>query len=370
VEWIKQHPYLAGFGILAAVILFFVLRRSGGSGGTQVIQSGATGSGDQAAAMQLAANAQTEHDSAALQALAIQAQTQLQISQVVAGTQTNQTAAQLQAAQAGFSSQTEIANTAALAQMQSDAANYGAQTSIAQTQAGAQITLAQTQADQSTTIAGIQAQVANTQLTDALAAHKLDDVTSVQINSQNTQRDIQLAQDSLTQAVTLGAYKATTDAAQIQADLSISQDNNLTAITINNQNANRDKDIAKITADNAIQLAGISAGVQQAQLTATEDVWNHFLDTQSTEQLAAISAHAQEVGYQTSVEQSIVNLVSSGQINKGGEGGRNQVAVIAALTGQSAIGAQAEVQQQPWYTSFFNAIANVGAAAAKGAAIP
>ena len=366
MEWMKQHPYLTGVALIVAVILYFVLRSHGSSGGgggggtDPSLVAAQLHQGDVQAAMDL----QTRGYNASLEALALTTQRDVALAKMGADIAGSQTSAALALGTLQSNNQLSSTNESTYAALEAANIAAAAQQHLADTQAATAVTTATIDANKSTDIATIQAQVAAEGFANALATHKLDTVASVQINSQNTSRDIQLAHDSLTQSVTLGAYKATTDAAQISADLTIAQDNNLTAITINNTNANRDKDIAKITADNAISLAGISAGIEQAKITATEDVYNHFLDTQSADTLAAISAHAQEAGYQTSVEQSILNLIQSGQINKGGEGGRNQVAVIAALTGQPTIGVQAEQQTQPWYTSFFNAIANAGAAVA------
>jgi hypothetical protein len=365
VEWMKQHPYLTGVAVIVAVILYFVMRShgtsSGGGGGADPnVLAAQVHQGDVQAAM----DSQTRGYNASLEALALTTQRDVALAKMGADIAGSQTAAALQLGTLQSNNQLSSSNESTYAALEAANIAAAAQQHLADTQASTAVTTATIDANKSMDLETIQAQVKAEGFANALAMHKLDTVASVQINSQNTQRDVTLSHDALTQAVTLGAYKATTDAEQIQADLSISQDNNLTAITINNTNANRDKDIAKITADNAISLAGISAGIEQAKITATEDVYNHFLDTQSVDTLAAISAHAQEAGYQTSVEQSIINLISSGQINKGGEGGKNQVAVIAALTGQPTIGVAAEQTQPAWYTSFFNAIANVGAAVA------
>lgn len=358
VEWMKQHPLLTGTGIIALVVLFIVVRRAGSSaasagGPSDALQIATLQAQAGQSQLEAASNAHTADLNAALQAKTIDAQTAALLAKFSITAQQNQSATDLAKTQATISGATDLATIQGAYQLSAVNADAASAIEINRQNTSADVTKTQLTTSSADTIASIQAQVAKEGYANALAMDKINTVAAVTIASGQTQRDIQLSHDSLTQAITLGAYKATTDAAKIQADLIATQDTNATALGVTKITASRDIDIAKILSDNAITLAGISAGVEQAKITATEDVYNHFLDTQSADTLAAISAHAQEAGYTASVEQSIVDLVKSGQINKGGEGGRNQVAVIAALTGQPQIGSAAEAPQPSIWQSFF-----------------
>jgi len=121
------------------------------------------------------------------------------------------------------------------------------------------------------------------------------------------------------------------------------------AITINASNNSKDAALAKISADNAVQLAGISAGTQQATLTVTQEVYDRFLSEQQVAAELAAQAQHDAINAQFQVQQNVVNqtfqLVGSGKINKGGEGGANQVAVLTTLFGNPSAGVAAEQQQ-------------------------
>lgn len=392
MEWVKQHPYLAGLGALAAVILYFVLRSSGTastaggiSASDAALQSQQLQASLAESQIQAASNAQTTQYNAALEGIALQNQGQLQIAQTVAAGQTaqtsaaltaqqGQTAAGLQATLAQYSTTQESTDAATNAQLESILAQTNAASTTAQGQTAAGITIAQIQASQAESLAGTQQQVADTQLADELAQTKLTDAATLQSNSNQIKGQVQLAQINATTSITNTAATVGAQNALTAAQLAAQQNNNTTAITINGQNTTTNLALAKVASDNSIQLAGISAGVQQAQITSAQNLYDTLFADQTNLALQQEADAVSENVNNTNVQNNIIAAINAGTFNKGSQGGANQVAALTALTGNTAPGVAAEqgaaAASSTFWQSLFNAIGSLGKSTATVATAP
>ncbi len=331
MDWIREHPYLAGTLAVFVVVLFLVFRaRSSASTSQQVAV--ASGPSD------------------ALQAASLQAQVQQQGIQAAADVSSQQTGAALaahladvQASLAQTSAARDVGLQAILTQgstadytaaagLQAVEAQTGAAVNIADTQAGAGVQVAAIQGSTAVQLAGIQAPVYQAQIAAALAATENTNATSLGI---------------------AGIQGAVTISGQ-QTSLAASQDANATAAKINEQNVG-----------GAVQVAEIQAGTQNLAITTAGDVSSHLIASQQE------IASEQNTTYGNIWDQFFANL-SAGTFNKGGSGGANQVSVVGAFTGQPSVGAPAQAAQaasQNAWSSFWNGLFGAGAKVAT-AAIP
>ncbi|HYM35964.1 MAG TPA: hypothetical protein VET48_11240 [Steroidobacteraceae bacterium] len=351
MDWIKQHPYLTGTGLIVLVILYFVLRGRGttatSTGPSEALQAAGLSAELQQGQIVAAQNAQTNQLNAALQGKLIDQQT----AEFLASQSTASQNAQIDAALKAIGIET------------------GAGVSIAQLQTSADVAKTTAATGAATDIAGIQADVLKMQTQNALDAQKANDAASIAINSQNTKAAVTTAGYAATTQQRQDALAATAFADQLATALTASKDANATAVTINNQNAGRDVNLATISAGSAALNSNNNLTESLANTNALQSIYNTFLTTNGETQTAQAQDQLQAELAQIGVQQSISNLVASGQINKGGEGGKNQVAVIAALTGQPAIGAQAEAPQPGFWQSFFGAVGNIGKGITAGVGI-
>src|ERR1700674_2523912 len=183
MEFIKNHPYLTGFAVLSAVILFLVLRKSGTSStttsGVAPADPNVLAAQVQQSQLDAASTAHAQDINAQLQAVSLAAQLQQQ--------QTNATIhiadlnAQATIAAAGIQASSQDA--AARYAMEGAAAQFASQSQIAPIPAGGSLSIAQVQASRDTTVAGIQADVTKTQAQDALAAQKDINAATVATNA-------------------------------------------------------------------------------------------------------------------------------------------------------------------------------------------
>lgn len=271
MNFVREHPILTGSGIIAVIVLIFVLRRSGGSG-TQVISSGPSealqAAGLQANVaqqqMQTAANVQLSGLNAAVAAHELDAQTQLKIAE----------------------DQKQIALAQILTGGQVDLAKTDAATSIAQAQIKGQTDQTQAVVSGQVSVAGIQAGVQQHQFDVALQAQKDIDKTQLQTTALTT--------------------SAATDVATV--------------------NATAAQKIAETQGATATNLATIQGGVMTHGIDTQAAVYNNLITTQG-------SVATTQLNTQDTIDQQVFDLLRSGQINKGGEGGQNQVAVLDTLFG-------------------------------------
>lgn len=182
MNWIKEHPYLAGGLVLGLVILFFVFRRSGSSS-AQTVSSG---------------------PSEALQAAQLQSGTQIALAQMQATAQQNQTNAAVAATQiaanrdivvAQLKQQEDLQNIVTSGQVQEHTTDAALEAVKVQT--GAQVQLAQIQTQGQVDIAGMQAQTmqeeyqAATEQAKIIAEAQTQQeayITAVQLGQQDVQK--------------------------------------------------------------------------------------------------------------------------------------------------------------------------------------
>lgn len=324
MDWIKSHPLMTGGVVLLLVVLFLVFRKS--SGGTQVIN---TGQSDAA----INANLQATVALAGLQA------------------QYNSHASDLNAAIA--SKKLDTATTLQVASAQKDVALTGilsgADVSNRQTAAALLATQYSTDAvvqqqrinaDTSVKITGIQADVVNNQTAAQLAAQGIISKATVDV-------------------ATLGA---TSDQARTAAALAAIKDTNSTSYnSLVDTNASN-VSIAGTNAKTATDIATLQAQTDQLKTTVAGNVYTDFIDSQAKAALAYINGLNDQATQKNTI---VSNLVSSGTINKGGEGGKNQVGLLETWLGNFQ-GGVANANQTPdtvgttasGFTGIANAVGN------------
>lgn len=323
---IAKHPFITGAAIIGVGLLFLLLHSAGG-GSSAPAGGAAPGpnpnvqiAGIQAGtALQSQSNAITQQTNQNNYQLMAQAQ-QLQASL---------TATQLQN-QTQLSLGTQSLGNEAL-KINSDTAVQGA--AIAAQIEQLRLTTAASVAEQAnalTTQQNIAQIAANTQVT---------------LNSQNQQ----------TQQLQIGT-QAQTAIAQTQAAQAIAESANNAAVTINQQNN------ATVLGQAALQTQQVINGQNVAGTVATTisnnqtSVENNYITTSGTVAQAGITAQQQQ-------NNSIINLIQSGQLNKGGAGGANQVSVLGAITGYPQIGAPAQQTAQTGSLSTASIISSIATGA-------
>jgi hypothetical protein len=305
-EWIEEHPLLAGIGVLLFVVLLFVLLRRGG-GSAQVIQTGPSENLQAAqlnAAVQLAtlnyeANYRGSALAAAIAGKKIDAQTTLAVS----------------------GAQKDVALTGILADKATQI--HQQDTTLQATQYATQGIVQQQTiiSDAAIKQSGIQAEVINNQTRAALEAQGIISKATVDVAS-------------------IGAQ---TDQAKIAAALAAIHDTNDANVRLGIDTNATVSNVAKLGSQTAVDLATLDATTKQLAINQGATVANNFIDTQ-----AVVANHYIDTqGSLQSQKATIVsNLVSSGQINKGGEGGKNQAGLLETWLGNFQ-GGVANASQTP-----------------------
>lgn len=155
---------------------------------------------------------------------------------------------------------------------------------------------------------------------------------------------------------------------QTQQAIAITQSNNQLAAT-KDTNASQ---LSAIKDQNATQLAayGIQAGVVNNQTAALRDIAvttsNNSTLVQTTALNDATSVQAAQLANQSQIIHDTYSLESSGQLNKGGEGGVNQVSVWNSLLSPTSASAgdiaSAQVGVAQANTGIAGIISSIGAA--------
>lgn len=304
--WIKNHPLMTGGVVLLLVVLFLVFRGKSSSG-TQVIQTGPSDA------------AQTAGLQAQVQLAAINAGYASHISDLnaaVAGKQVDATTAlQLTSAQRDVALQGILS---------------GADSQNRQTQAALDASTRQDQAlvqsqqitsDAGVKITGIQADVINNQTAAQLAAQGI--ISGASVDMANIQ--------------------AGTDQARIAAALASSLDTNRTSLDATKDTNAAVVTVAGISGDTAKTIATLDAASKDLLTRTAGNVYTDQIDSQTKNIGDWISAQFQLGQNKDNVVQ---NLVLSGQLNKGGEGGKNQAGVIETWLGNFT-GGVANASQTP-----------------------
>ncbi len=300
-SWVTEHPLVTG-----AVVI------GGGLGLYLVLHRGASGTDSTSAA---GSSIAYRGPSDQVQAAAIQAGTQIQLAQAAVLSQNN-------TAQYALASQTVAT------QGQLDLAVIGQQS------------------DQN-------------KLLEQLAEAQLVSNTAITTQANAITGATNIAQiDAITQRQGISAQQ-TIGLAQIDASLAGLRDTNAAGVQV-----------AQIGAAGTLGLAQIQAGTDMAAISAKLQAYT--LQTQLQHDVIAgtveinqdqLSLLSQQLTQRQGLQQSVVSLLQSGQINKGGEGGANQVSVLGGLLGTPGIGTSAQQtaaldSAAEW--GFFNNIAKIG----------
>lgn len=321
MDWLKEHPYLAGVAVLAAVVLYFVLQKSGGSSGGIAV----TGPSDAILQAQISANTATEQAQTAQNAHTQDLEAALQ-QQILQGRSAVDLATTTGATQEQLA---QLAN-------QGTAQQIAGAVSIAGITTGGAIQQTQIQSSTAESLATTQADVQAAEIQAQLDAQLNDNSTAESINSTNNQTAIQQAQ--LQQVVSLTSLQdqlnaiLNTNATQ----LSSSTDSNKTALQINSQNVARDSDLATINADTSTTVASLNAGVQnnaiQANATVQEQTIAEQLQAIIEQVTGQLQAQSSQEAYQT---QTIAGVNS----NLGGLSQTNRAALFQTELGAPSTGA-------------------------------
>jgi hypothetical protein len=308
-EWAGQHKAVA---IGGAIVLFggfwLLMRPSAAQSAGAAVQYVQSGPSDAVQEAQIAASANVSATNAAAYSAAQQTQAQYATAVAQLTAQNYQTGIAGNVAE--YQAATSLTGTEAGVQGQVDLADYASQ--VAEAQTAGQVTIAQT-ADQ--TQADINQQNQQTQ--------------QLQISSQARSYQAQLEADQAEnlQNTTLQARLADTAASVVN-----DQTASTTAIQLAGINTAGTVSLANIGANRDISLANTAGAVQVAGegIAATA--------TNNAEEIAATQAIEEgQTAYHTGLADSVINLIQSGAINKGAEGGTNQASVLNGLiTGNAA----------------------------------
>jgi hypothetical protein len=371
LEWVKEHPYLTGTAIIGLIILYFVWRGSSTSNQPASYTSGPSDAqlAAQVASNQTAAAYQANQDSlnAALQAKSIDANAAVLIAQEQTKTVSAQGESQLQQVLAAAGAQVRMQEIGQQAETTRTNAETSAAVAAIMGQVTGQVDIARINAGAGVDIAGIQAGVSKEQIAAQLAAQKDINAATLEMGRIKSTTDIVLGEQDVRKvestnvtALGINAQNTNRDIAMHTIDLAIVQDTNQLMLRLgldtNDKQLQailggftRDVDIAKLEA--ATQQSWIEGNVNviNNQTAAERDIYQSWINTQGAVSLAQINLNQVN-------SQDLMQLIASGALNKGGEGGSNQVAALAALYHQPAIGVAAEqaaaTNMGPWNSPF------------------
>jgi hypothetical protein len=181
--WGEAHPVALGIGIFAvgAVIVYFMFSGGSSSGSTSSVsgqpsdayynaQAAIAASGNQLAAAQLGAQAQSNQLQASLTAQNQDIAGQVQLATIQGQTATTVAGLQANVANAQTAAQQDIADTASTLTAQVQQAGINAQVNLAQISANENVANTTTAANEATTLAGYNAQVSESSTQAQLAA--------------------------------------------------------------------------------------------------------------------------------------------------------------------------------------------------------
>lgn len=301
MEWIQEHPYLSGGLVLSLLVLYLLLRRSGG--GTSVVSTG---------------------PSEALQAANLQAQTQQAGISAAANAQTQT----LQAALAAKQIDAQVTQNAIDATTQQASIAAAMNLGIAKLSADAQLSAIDIGAQRDITVSGQQSDAAK-----YIASVTADAQTKIAEGAYA--RDISVAGIGAARDVSVAGIQSTTLQAQYAAALATQKDIDATSLGINRDNWS-----------GAAALASIQAGVDMHISDNNTGVANNYINTQGAVQLADLTfAHdiqSQSIGAQFQLQsQNQSSFWASVMGNDRWGNGNQQVAALSAIVGQPAIGVAA-----------------------------
>ena len=213
-------------------------------------------------------------------------------------------AASLQASQNAVNAQTAQNNF----QLMSDAQSQAASLQLAQLQAQASTTQQVNSIQGQQNLASLQATASTTQQTNSIQGQEVLAGIQATLDSQN-----------------ISSQQSMFDA-QLSANTASQQANDSLALNEATLAQNTALQVVQANAAQNVALANINASVATAPIQASVDIAN--LQAQLQGQVIANNA--------TSTQQAIA-LIQSGQLNKGGAGGANQVAILGTVLGAPGI---------------------------------
>jgi len=307
MNFVREHPLLTG-GLLIAIVVLFVVIKNRSRGGSQVISTGPS-EGLQAAGL----SAQVQQNQAQIAA-------SLHLSDLNAAMAAHDRDAQLQLQIAGI--QKDVALSSILTNAHVDMSRVDAATQIAQIQTKGQTDQTQAVVNGQIVTTGIQAGVQQHQFDVALAAQKDIDAASIQTTQIGADRDVTIANTAGQTAIQI----ANTNAGR---DVSVATIAGTTATTLSAQEAQRQTDLARIVAP--VVIHGIDT---QAE------VYNNLIGTQG-------QVEQNRINTMGLIDQQTLQLIRSGQLNKGGSGGLNQVSALSLIYGAPQVAATGAAVQNP-----------------------
>jgi hypothetical protein len=218
--------------------------------------------------------------------------------------------------------QKDVALTNILTNAHVDMSRVDAATQIAQIQTKGQTDQTQAVVSGQIAVTGIQAGVQQHQFDVALAAQKDIDAASVQSTQISADRDVSIANTAGQTAVQI----ANTNAGR---DVSVAQISGQTATTLSQQEAQRQ-----------IDLANIAAPVIVHGIDTQGAVYNNLITTQGW-------VEQNRINTQGLIDQQAIQLIRSGQLNKGGSGGLNQVSALSLIYGAPQVATTGAAVQNP-----------------------
>ena len=281
LDWIKEHPYLAGGLTLGLIVFYFVYRSVAASSGTatQTVAYGGAPS-DAVQTAQLAAGVAGQQTQAAADAQSQSLQAQLAALQLQTGGQVQIAQLQQQAALQNTLTSGQVASQQSSDQLTAALAATGGASHIADVNAMAATQINSGNNATSIALAGIQAPLSMAQIQASLQA---------QINQNGAAVSIAQAGDTAQVMIAGGA-----DATQVA--------------------------VAQANATAATAIAGGADATQVALGADQANVYNNLINNTTQVQLAGLG------------------LVGSGVLNKGGEGGVNQVSAFGTIYGNPSAG--------------------------------
>ncbi len=170
-------------------------------------------------------------------------------------------------------------------------------------------------------------------------------ITGIQADVINNQTAAQLAAQGIISkaSVDMSTIQAGTDQARIAAALTSSLDTNQKTLDATRDTNATTVTVAGMSSDTAKTIATLNANSQDLLTRTAGNVYTDQIDSQTKNIGDWISAQFQLGQDKNNVVQ---NLILSGQLNKGGEGGKNQAGIIETWLGNFS-GGTANANQTP-----------------------
>lgn len=317
MKWLKAHVPLVAVGVGMLALLWFAVRRSpsGGSGSSVAVlpsTSSSNGGGSSAAL-------QSQAISAAVSADQNKNDTVLATAGLAAQVENNRTSAASAIGLQNILSGSQVDLAKVNASVRITELNDNTQLGLAGIGSYTSITNTNTLSARDIAVTGLQTEVQRHQYDTALETSRIDAATAQYLSDANARVAIHGQDSTLTGSLATTAAGVTTD-------------------------------LARTEATRTIALG--SQGVQ-----------NNYITTQGNTQQLGLNDAAALATHQLNVQQNeftqVFNALNAGTFNKKGQGGANQVSVIAALFGQPADAAGAHAGAVNPVKGILDGISNV-----------